>query len=74
MTFLPYVQIALAIAMMTLILMQQSDAGLGAVFGGTDSGGINRARRGSEKVIFNATIVVSILFVLSVLANFLISS
>lgn len=51
---------------MALILMQQSDAGLGAVFGGTDGGGINRTRRGSEKIIFQATIVIGILFVLSV--------
>ena len=57
--------------MMALILVQQSDAGLGAVFGGSDGGGINRTRRGSEKIIFNATIVVSTLFVLSVLATFL---
>ena len=65
-TLLPYIQIALAIFMVALILMQQSEAGLGAVFGGSDSGGINRTRRGAEKVIFQICIVVSILFVGSV--------
>lgn len=66
-TILPYIQIALAIVMVALILMQQSEAGLGAVFGGGgDSGGINRTRRGAEKVIFQVCIVVSILFVSSI--------
>ena len=65
-TFLPYIQVALSIVMVALILMQQSEAGLGAVFGGSDSGGINRTRRGVEKVIFQVCIVVSVLFVASV--------
>ena len=55
--------------MVALILLQQSDAGLGAVFGGGSSGAINRTRRGGEKIIFNICIVVSVLFVLSVLAT-----
>jgi len=66
MTILPYIQIGLAILMIALILLQQSEAGLGAVFGGSDATGINRTKRGSEKVIFQICIVVSILFVGSV--------
>ena len=63
---LPYIQIALAILMVALILIQQSEAGLGAVFGGSDTAGINRTRRGAEKVIFQVCIVVSLLFTASV--------
>ena len=74
MTFLPYIQIGLAIIMIALILLQHSEAGLGAVFGGSGGdGGINRTRRGGEKVIFTTCIVVSILFVLSVFATTLLS-
>ena len=73
MVLLPYIQIGLAVIMTALILMQQSEAGLGAVFGGSESGAINRTRRGPEKLIFNACIAVSILFVLSLLANYLLA-
>lgn len=68
MVILPYIQIGLAIIMIALILIQQSEAGLGAVFGGSDSSTINRTRRGSEKVIFQICIIVSILFAVSVFA------
>lgn len=73
MFILPYVQITLGVIMTALILLQQSDAGLGAVFGGSSSGAINRTRRGAEKTIFQACIVVSILFVLSIMANFIVT-
>jgi protein translocase SecG subunit len=65
-TLLPYIQIGLAVVMVSLILMQQSEAGLGAVFGGSDGGTINRTKRGPEKTIFQICIVVSVLFVASV--------
>lgn len=46
------------------ILLQQSDAGLGAGFGGGDgfSSG-HHTKRGAEKTIFISTIVIAILFV-----------
>lgn len=63
---LPYLQIALAILLILGILFQQRGAGLGGAFGGGDGFGFN-TRRGAEKVLFNMTIVVSILFILSTL-------
>lgn len=61
---LPYIQIVLAILLVTGILLQQSDAGLGSGFGGGDgfSSG-HHTKRGAEKTIFVATIVIAILFV-----------
>ena len=70
-SILPYIQIFLAVILTTAILMQQTDASLGAVFGGGDSGPSGRTRRGFELTLFKATIVIAILFVLSALAGFL---
>jgi len=64
---LPIVQIVLSVILIGLILMQQSDAGLGSAFGGGDGGGGGHTRRGAEKTLFNATILVAILFPLSAL-------
>lgn len=52
--------------------MQQTDASLGAVFGGGDSGGGGRTRRGFDKTLFKATIVIAILFALASFISFLI--
>lgn len=69
--FIPFIQIGLAVLLIVLVLLQQSDSGLGSAFGGGDDGGINRTRRGAEKMIFNATIVVAVLFVISAIAALL---
>ncbi len=64
---LPYVQLVLSVLLVVGILMQQSDASLGAAFGGgNDAGGVQHTRRGAEKVVFDGTIIISILFVLSI--------
>ncbi len=69
---LPYMQLALSFLLVVGILMQQSDASLGAVFGGgNDAGGGSRTRRGMEQTLFNATIAIAILFVLSVVVGLL---
>jgi len=51
------------------ILLQRSDAGLGSAFGGGDSMGGHFTRRGFEKMLFNATLVVAALFALSAFAS-----
>ena len=67
-TLLPYIQIILAALLSAGILLQQSEAGMGAVFGGgDDGGGINRTRRGFELTVFRATIVIAVLFTISAL-------
>lgn len=50
----------LALLLIVLILLQSRGAGLGQVFGG--SGGVYLVKRGIEKKLFIATIIVSILF------------
>ena len=62
-TYLFLVQIILAITIVVLVLIQAKDAGMGNVFGGGDMG-VARTRRGVEKTLFNATIVIGTLFLL----------
>ena len=61
---IPYIQIILSVLLIGGILLQQTDAGLGGAFGGGDgfSSG-HHTKRGAEKVIFIATIVIAIIFV-----------
>lgn len=60
-----YITVGSALLMTVLILMQTRGAGLGAGFGG--SAEINTVRRGSDKTIFQMTIVVAVVFVLSII-------
>ena len=57
---------ASAILLILLILLQTRGASLGAGLSG--SGALNTERRGLEKSMFNVTIVVSLVFVLSILS------
>lgn len=60
----------ISVALMILtILIQSRGQSLGAAFGGDTS--FYRSRRGAEAVIFNATIVLAIVFVLSVILSVL---
>jgi len=53
-----------------LILLQQRGASLGAGMGG--SGELYTERRGLERSIFNVTIVVAVVFILSILSTLII--
>ena len=65
---LPYIQILLAILMVILVLIQQTESDAGGSFGGGATSNWH-TRRGAEKFIFYLTIVISILFVASVLVD-----
>lgn len=54
-----------AILTILLILLQQRGASLGAGFG--SSGELYTTRRGLERSLFNATIIFSVVFVVSIL-------
>ncbi len=70
-TYLPYVQIILSVLLVGAILLQQSEGSLGSAFGGSQSGSGWHTKRGLEKQLFIATIVIAILFAISaVLALF----
>lgn len=63
---LPWVQIIVSVIFVGLVLLQRSGAELGGAFGGGDgSGGTLYTRRGFEQVLFIATIVLAIIFVVS---------
>lgn len=63
---LPLAQIIISVLLMILILLQAKGAGLGSAWGG--GGEFYRSRRGVEKIIFFATIVTVVLFlILSIL-------
>ena len=57
---LEIIQIIVSVSLITLVLMQGKSGGLGSVFGG--DGGVYRTRRGVEKLLFQATIVVAVVF------------
>ena len=64
MTLLSIIQIALAILLISGILLQNSAAGLGsALGGGSDDDAVMHTRRGPEKALFFGTIILAILFV-----------
>ncbi len=65
------VQIAISVILIVLVLIQQKGSGLGAAFGGEST--VYRTKRGAEKTIFRLTIIFSILFLLSALANIFLS-
>lgn len=67
MIWLQILFIAISVALTTAILLQSSSAGLGSAFGGGTEGFY--VRRGSEKRLFQATIVLAILFFAAALAN-----
>lgn len=64
---LQIVMIASATLMVVAILLQQRGATLGAGFG--SSGELYTSRRGLDKNLFEATIVLAAVFVLSILAT-----
>lgn len=62
--YLPWIQVTLSVLLVIAILLQQSGASVGGAFGGSDSSFFH-TRRGFEKTLFQATIVLAILFALS---------
>lgn len=71
-TILQIVMIGSAVLMILAILLQQRGATLGAGFG--SSGELYTSRRGVDRNLFEVTIVLAVIFVLSILAGLLIPS
>jgi preprotein translocase subunit SecG len=68
---LPYLEITLSLLLIVGVVLQQRGAGLGGAFGGDNFASTFYKRRGAEKFLFNATIVIAILFVGTAIAGFL---
>src|SRR3989344_3723072 len=70
---LPIVQIVLSALLIVAVVLQRTGASLGGAFGADNFSSGFHTRRGLEKVLFRATIVLSILFAVSALISLLIS-
>ena len=66
---LQIITVGSSILMVLAILLQQRGASLGAGFG--SSGELYTTRRGLDKNLFEVTIILSVIFVLSILAGLL---
>lgn len=66
---LQWITIISAGLMILLILLQQRGASLGAGFGA--SGELHTERRGMEKTLFDITVVLAVVFALSIIAAIL---
>lgn len=71
-TIIEIVMIGSGLLLVVTILLQQRGATLGAGFG--SSGELYTTRRGIDKNLFETTIVLAVIFVMSILAGLLIPS
>lgn len=71
-TILQIITVVSAVLMIACILLQQRGASLGAGFG--SSGELFTTRRGLDKNLFEATIVLAVAFTLSILVGLLLPS
>lgn len=69
---LPYVQIALSALLIGAVLLQRTGASLGGAFGADNFSSGFHNRRGAERILFQTTIVLGVLFALSAFINLLI--
>ncbi len=61
-TYLYIIQIILAIALIIIVMFGSKGSGVGSVFGGDTA--VYNTRRGVDKLIFQITIVLSVIFFL----------
>jgi len=71
-TILQIITVGSGVLMMASILLQQRGASLGAGFG--SSGELFTTRRGLDKNLFEATIVLAVFFVLSIMIGLVLPS
>ncbi len=66
------IQVILGLLLVLVIIIQQKGSGLGSSFGGGGDMSFYRTKRGAEKLLFYATIGISIAFIVSSLVGLLI--
>ena len=71
-TILQIITVGSAGLMILAILLQQRGASLGAGFG--SSGELHTTRRGIDKNLFEITVVLAVIFIMSILAGLLLPS
>ncbi|MDP2734908.1 MAG: preprotein translocase subunit SecG [bacterium] len=62
------VQVVVAVLLVAAILLQQRGGGLGGAFGG-EGGGVYSTRRGLQRKLYLATVVLGVLFIGLALLN-----
>jgi preprotein translocase subunit SecG len=58
------VEIALAIVLIVVFLLQAKGGGLSGIFGGGFAGSTFRTKRGIEKTLFRLSIILTVIFVI----------
>ena len=61
--FLNVLQIVISVILIVVILLQVKGSGFGAALGGMSGGSVYRTKRGLEKTLFQATILLVIVFI-----------
>ncbi len=61
--FLNLLQIVISVTLIVIILLQVKGSGFGAALGGMSGGSVYRTKRGLEKTLFQATILLTIVFI-----------
>jgi preprotein translocase subunit SecG len=69
---LPYIQVVLSVVLIVCILLQQTGASMGGALGGDNFSAAYHTRRGMERTLFFASIVVAVLLAGSALVALLI--
>ncbi|HML21112.1 MAG TPA: preprotein translocase subunit SecG [Aggregatilinea sp.] len=69
---LEIIQILTSLTLIVVIVLQAKGQGLGGLFGGADSMGISKTRRGLERTLFQVTVGLSIAFLLNAILQLLI--
>ncbi|MGE5595678.1 MAG: preprotein translocase subunit SecG [Hyphomicrobiales bacterium] len=56
-------QIIVSVVLIIVILLQVKGSGFGAALGGMSGGSVYRTKRGLERTLFQATIILTIVFI-----------
>jgi len=59
--------------LIVLIVLQSRGAGLGGLTGGGETGSVFTARRGVERIMFNLTVVFSVIFLILAIVSVLLT-
>lgn len=68
-TVILIIHLLVSVSLVSLILLQSSQGGLGAAFGGGEG---YRTKRGAERVVFTGTILLGVLFLITSITTFVV--
>ena len=60
---LDLLQIVVSVVLIVCVLLQVKGSGFGAALGGMSGGSVYRTKRGLERTLFQATIILTIVFI-----------